>query len=238
MEYEKLQEYYGTLSETINALKKKGYSLDFNIHEDCLICHQTKTQLSPDDFEIVKTYRFEGMTDPGDQTILYVIHSPKFNVKGLLVNGYGLHADEYSSRLVGKLNVAPTRIRGYEPQNPNKSNNQPLPDPLLEIDLQSLISNIKQGENWAEKELHSTIIYKSDVMRMVLMGLHKNAELKPHTAKGDISLQVLHGEIVFAANDRSVNLRKDQMIALKEGVMHSVKANQESFLLLTIALMK
>ena len=75
---------YETVSEAINDLIKRGYKHDFNIHleEECLVCNKTMTQLSPDDFEIDETYRFEGNTDPGDEMILFAISSKKHRIKG------------------------------------------------------------------------------------------------------------------------------------------------------------
>ena len=101
-----MNESYGTLSETINGLKKQGYILDFNIRRDRLICHQTQTILSPDDFEIDKFYRFEGESNPDDESILYALSSPKYGVKGLLVNGYGISSDDVSEELIAKLKIA------------------------------------------------------------------------------------------------------------------------------------
>ncbi len=98
-----MKESYGTLSETINGLKEEGYTLDFNIREDCIVCHQSNTVLSNDDFEIDKIFRFEGQSNPDDQSILYAISSKKFNVKGTLVNGYGIYADDVTTALVAKL---------------------------------------------------------------------------------------------------------------------------------------
>ena len=98
-----MKESYGTLSETINGLKKEGYTLDFNIRQECLVCSITNTVLSPDDFEIDKVYRFEGMSNPDDQAILYAISSPKFEVKGVLVNGYGISADDATDEMIEKL---------------------------------------------------------------------------------------------------------------------------------------
>ena len=45
---------YETVSEALNDLIKRGYTHDFNIHteEECLVCNNSLTQLSPDDFEI------------------------------------------------------------------------------------------------------------------------------------------------------------------------------------------
>lgn len=102
-----MKESYGTLSETINALYKEGYTLDFNIHEQYIVCHTAPLKLSPNEFEIDKVFRFEGDSNPEDQSILYAISSTKFNVKGLLVNGYGISADTKVDELIAKLNTHP-----------------------------------------------------------------------------------------------------------------------------------
>ncbi|HLF47022.1 MAG TPA: hypothetical protein VI548_11390 [Chitinophagaceae bacterium] len=104
-----MKESYGTLSETINALKKEGYTLDFNVRQDRIVCHQSNAELSPDDFEIDKLYRFEGDSNPDDQSILYAISSLKYDMKGLLVNGYGITADEATDALIAKLKTHPEK---------------------------------------------------------------------------------------------------------------------------------
>ena len=103
MNQDSLKESFGTLSETINALIKIGYSHDFNIHEECIVCHHANVKLSPTEFQIDKVYRFEGESNPDDQSILYVISSPKFNIKGTLVNGYGISSDEETAKVIEKL---------------------------------------------------------------------------------------------------------------------------------------
>ena len=100
-----MKESYGTLSETINALNKEGYTIDFNIDQEHLVHHESEMILSPDDFEIDKVFRFEGQTNPDDQSILYAISSPKFGTKGLLVNGYGISSDPVTNKLISKLNT-------------------------------------------------------------------------------------------------------------------------------------
>ena len=105
---EMTRENYGTLSETISGLKNEGYTIDFNIREDCLVCHEAQVVLAPDEFEIDRVYRFEGATNPDDQSILYAISSKKFNVKGVLVNGYGISSDGATDLLISKLNTHPS----------------------------------------------------------------------------------------------------------------------------------
>lgn len=120
-----MNENFGTLSETINGLIKLGYTHDFNIKSECIVCHQTNIILSPDDFQIDKVYRFEGASDPDYQSILYAISSIKYDVKGTLVNGYGISSDEASSKLVEKLkpnkalNTMENKSNDAAPQRPD-----------------------------------------------------------------------------------------------------------------------
>ncbi len=102
-----MEKYYGTLSETISGLKKEGYTIDFNIQKQCLVCLHSNILLSPDDFEIDKVYRFEGATNPEDQSILYAISSTKNDIKGVLVNGYGISSDGETDILISRLKTHP-----------------------------------------------------------------------------------------------------------------------------------
>ena len=100
---------YDTVTEAMTDLKKLGYTIDFSILTDveCLVCHLMATVLSPDDFEIDDFYRFEGDSDPGDGMIVYAISSKIKNLKGIVVNAYGMYADNASSAIVKKLNANP-----------------------------------------------------------------------------------------------------------------------------------
>lgn len=99
---------YDTVTEAMADLKKLGYTIDFSIMTDkeCLICHITSTVLSPDDFEIDEFYRFEGDSDPGDEMIVYAISSKKNNLKGIVVNAYGIYSENASNAIVKKLNAS------------------------------------------------------------------------------------------------------------------------------------
>ena len=93
---------YDTVSEAVNGLRQRGYTIDFNIAADKLECKKTPVSLSPDAFEITEVYRFEGNTDPADEAVVYAIES-KDGHKGILVNAYGPDADPAGDALVKKL---------------------------------------------------------------------------------------------------------------------------------------
>lgn len=242
MNDEKLNKDYGTLSETINVLVKLGYAHDFNIKEECIVCHIENITLSSEDFQIDQVYRFEGSSNPDDQSILYAISSEKFNVKGTLVNGYGISSDETTSKLIEKLqthksqNSIETKSNDATPLRPEGS--RVLNAQLVEMNLDEYIKQIKSETTWADSDRNSVTIFKSETMRIVIIGLHKNAELKPHKANGVISVQVLEGKIEFSAEEQSTQIEKGQMIALQENITHSVIALTESFFMLTLAMNK
>ena len=93
---------YDTVSQAVNGLKQRGFHLDFNLQENCLICNDKKYNLA--DFEITEVYRFEGDTDPADEAIVYGIESLD-GIKGVLVSGYGISAEGMSAEMAKKLSM-------------------------------------------------------------------------------------------------------------------------------------
>lgn len=93
---------YDTVSQAINGLKKRGFTEDFNLEENCIICHVGKFGHS--EFEITEVYRFEGESNPDDEAIVYAIES-KGGVKGVLVNSYGYQSEAVSDEIAKKLQI-------------------------------------------------------------------------------------------------------------------------------------
>jgi len=234
-------ENWGTLTETIDQLVSMGYTHDFNIQDECIICNTTQVVLSPLDFQIDYLFRFEGISDPEYQSVLYAISSTKHNMKGILVNGYGPSADEAMTRLVDKLPTN-TNQEAHMP-NTNKATAQRpegdrvLNDTLVELDISNAIIQLTEEPAWQESDRNSITLYKSDALRIVLLGLKPHAELKPHKAPGTITVQVLKGDINFwSEHQDNVNLKAHQMVVLQAQIMHSVQAVTESFFLLTMSM--
>jgi len=93
---------YNTLSEAINDLQTNEYPYDFNLKPECLECASLKIEIRPEDFKVDKIYRFEGMSSTDDNSILYAISSKK-GLKGLLVDAYGVYAENISEAMRKKL---------------------------------------------------------------------------------------------------------------------------------------
>lgn len=92
--------HYETVTEAINQLRAKGFDIDFNLNENCIVCHVD--QFYADDFEIIEVYRYEGISDPGDEATVYGIES-KTGLKGILVTGDPASIDSTTIEILQKL---------------------------------------------------------------------------------------------------------------------------------------
>ena len=96
---------YDSLSGALDGLRQEGYTLDFNIAFDQLKCVQDGSCLRPDQFDIVGHYRFEGDSNPSDESVVYAIAAHDGTKKGVLVSAYGMYADAASEEIIRKLSV-------------------------------------------------------------------------------------------------------------------------------------
>jgi quercetin dioxygenase-like cupin family protein len=233
-----------TISEVLNHLQAEGYTTDFNLNDNCLICHGNSLRIHPDDFVIDKHYRFEGISDPGDEAVIYAISSIKHNEKGTLLNGYGIYSEKDVDDLINSLQESTTLVEKSKACSiEEKFNEATLQRPegdrllnaaLVEMDIQHYKEQLKAEGTWKNSDRNAITIFKSDGMRIVLVALHEGAEMKTHTAPGIISVQVIEGQIKFHTERKSIELIEDQMVALHAGIPHSVQAQVESVFLLTV----
>ena len=98
-------ESYETVTAALNGLRARGFTLDFNIAFDKLMCNENNICLDPHQFEIVEVYRFEGDSNPSDEDVVYAIESKEGNIKGVVSSAFGLYADTISSAMIQKLSM-------------------------------------------------------------------------------------------------------------------------------------
>ena len=96
---------YETLSGALKGPKAKGYVEDFNLKENYIECKARNLQLYPANFIIDSFYRFEGASNPDDNSIVYAISS-KDGLKGTLVDAYGVYSSNLNEEMIKKLKVA------------------------------------------------------------------------------------------------------------------------------------
>jgi quercetin dioxygenase-like cupin family protein len=78
----------------------------------------------------------------------------------------------------------------------------------------------------------TTALIKTHQFEIIRMVLLENKEIPVHSAKGDIIVQCLEGHVNFSTMEKSLELRAGHMFYLRAGEPHSLKAVEDSSLLL------
>lgn len=90
--------HYAGASQAIEELKKKGFTVDYNLEGEDIINH-------PDDFEIEHIYRYEGMTNPDDESTVYGIKQISTGDKGLFVAGNLSFEDNKTAKIILNMEI-------------------------------------------------------------------------------------------------------------------------------------
>jgi len=85
-----LNRQMNTLSETMNMLKERGYTHEFQMTDLGFTCKDTTDIFTPEDLTIKAVHRFEGESDPSDMSILYEIETNS-GIKGIFLDAFGTY---------------------------------------------------------------------------------------------------------------------------------------------------
>lgn len=92
--------HYATVAEALAQLKAQGFTVDFNLANNEIVCETGK--FKPEEFDVVDVYRYEGDSDPADEATVYAIQSSS-GTKGTLVTGFGFSAEDVAPGILQKL---------------------------------------------------------------------------------------------------------------------------------------
>ncbi|MFT3979485.1 MAG: hypothetical protein QM687_03375 [Ferruginibacter sp.] len=80
-----------TLSEVMEQLRQKKKDNEFRMVEGAFTAGKGKSY-APDELTIIKTFRFEGESDPSDSSILYIIEASD-GLTGYSLDSYGVYSN-------------------------------------------------------------------------------------------------------------------------------------------------
>jgi hypothetical protein len=91
-----------TLSECMNGAVEKGYTENYKVEGKMLTSGDGEATYTPDQVVIPNYYRFEGYSDPADNSILYLLETAD-GKKGMLLDAYDAYADARISNFVREV---------------------------------------------------------------------------------------------------------------------------------------
>lgn len=91
-----------TLAEAMTHLKENGYEVDFTIDNRGLTPTGSEKHYTPEEISVENFYRFEGASDPADNSILYAILTID-GKKGTLSDSFGPESDPDVAPFMAKV---------------------------------------------------------------------------------------------------------------------------------------
>ena len=90
--------------KVVNMLESQGYTDDYRVENGKLVSVHTQKKYKPHDVKIVNFYRFEGISNPDDMSIVYAVETSDGS-KGILTDAYGLYSDDQTSEFLKQVEV-------------------------------------------------------------------------------------------------------------------------------------
>lgn len=100
--------------------------------------------------------------------------------------------------------------------------------PAEVIDIRPLGTDLKSGQT-------ATLI-KTGSLEVIRLVLPAGKEIAPHSVPGEITVQCLEGNVAFWTGKSECELSAGKLLYLAESCEHSVRAVEDSSLLVTILL--
>lgn len=91
-----------TLVSCMNKLVLDGYTANFKVTNTGLFSLDNNKHYKPEEVHIVDFFRFEGASDPADNSILYALQLND-GTKGTLTDAYGPYADALTDKFLKQV---------------------------------------------------------------------------------------------------------------------------------------
>lgn len=82
-----------TLSQVMQVMTKRGITKEYRMNEACEMKYEDSEKIyKPEDLTIIKSYRFEGDSNPDDSAVLYILRDKEGNL-GMIIDSYGAESN-------------------------------------------------------------------------------------------------------------------------------------------------
>ena len=104
--------------------------------------------------------------------------------------------------------------------------------PFVFVDLEKYTGQLKREDAWEKNDKNSITVYKTRGIAIVLTCLHEDAIIEENSIDGWLTVQVLDGVIDVTVKEKTLVLKKNQLITLHPEISHTIHAKKETTLLL------
>ena len=111
---------------------------------------------------------------------------------------------------------------------------RPVNAPLVIVDIPKFIKKIKKEKAWDKNDRNAITVFKSDKLRIILVAMHRKAEMTTERPENIFSLQVLDGKLKLYSSEKTTNVCEDELFVLHADIPYKIEAVKKSIFLLTV----
>lgn len=105
----------------------------------------------------------------------------------------------------------------------------------MTLDLPAILGSMKQETTWRMARRNAMTLVKQPIFRVVLVALQAGAEIGAHETDGPITVQAIEGRLAIHVGAEEFILGAGQLLVLSPGLRHTIRAQDDSAFLLTLA---
>ena len=112
MEYDEANDRLTNMTEMekcLNKLEGEGFTDQYKVEKGKLKDLTNNKKYKPTDVKAVNFYRFEGLSNPDDMSILYAIETSDGR-KGTLVDAYGFYSDDETGEFMNQIEINKKKV--------------------------------------------------------------------------------------------------------------------------------
>ena len=111
---------------------------------------------------------------------------------------------------------------------------RPVDAPVVVVNIPEFIKKIKKEKAWDKNDRNAITVFKSDKMSIILVALHKKAEMTTERPENIFTLQVLDGRIKLHTDAKTIDVREEELFVLHANIPYKIEAVKKSIFLLTV----
>jgi len=111
---------------------------------------------------------------------------------------------------------------------------RPIDAPVVLVNIPEFIKKIKKEKAWDKNDRNAITVFKSDKLRIILVAMHKKAEMTTERPENIFSVQVISGKVKLDTAGKSFDVSEEELLVLHPNITYKIVALRKSVFLMTV----
>jgi len=111
---------------------------------------------------------------------------------------------------------------------------RPIDAPVVLVNIPDFIKKIKKEKAWDKNDRNAITVFKSDKLRIILVAMHKKAEMTTERPENIFSVQVISGKVKLDTAGKYFDVSEEDLLVLHPNITYKIVALRKSVFLMTV----